>query len=122
MDSSAAASGRRVAAGALSFWVEQGGSGPPLVLIAGLGYASWCWLELRQQLGDSCALTAFDNRGTGRTDKPAGPYSIELLADDVAALLRFLHLDSAHVLGHSMGGYIAQTFALRHPERVRSLV
>ena len=116
------APGRRVLAGALSLYVEQGGSGPPLVLIAGLGYASWCWLELRGELARDASITAFDNRGTGRSDKPAGPYSIEMLADDVAALMRFLKLDTAHVLGHSMGGYIAQTFALRHPERLRSLI
>src|SRR6185503_8270987 len=122
MESSTAASGRRVLAGALSLHVEQGGSGPPLVLIAGLGYASWCWLELRAELSHDASITAFDNRGTGRSDKPAGPYSIEMLADDVAALMRFLKLDTAHVLGHSMGGYIAQTFALRHPERLRSLI
>lgn len=122
MDSVANASGRRLTAGALSFWVEQSGRGPPLLLIAGLGYASWCWQELRAELKGAIALTAFDNRGVGRSDKPAGPYSIDLLADDAAAVLDAAGLEDAHVLGHSMGGYIAQTLALRHPKRVSSLI
>jgi len=118
-----AAGGRRLRAGALTFWVEQGGSGPPLLLIAGLGYATWCWQELRAELGDdAAAVLTFDNRGTGRSDQPAGPYSMAMLADDAAAVLDAVGLADAHVLGHSMGGYIAQTLALRHPGKVRSLI
>lgn len=111
-----------VRAGVLSLWHESEGSGPPLLLIAGLGYASWCWTELRERLAGRAEVHVFDNRGTGRSDKPAGPYSIAMLADDTAALLAALGLDSVHVLGHSMGGYIAQALALRHPGRVRSLL
>ena len=117
----AGSAGRR-RAGEWSFWVEQSGSGPPLLLIAGLGYASWCWHELRAELGDAAATIAFDNRGTGRSDKPAGPYSMALLADDAAAVLDAVGLADAHVLGHSMGGYIALTLALRHPRKIRSLI
>ncbi len=79
--------GRLVAAGGLNLWVEQGGAGTAVLLIAGLGYASWCWHELRSALGTGFALTSFDNRGAGRSDKPAGPYSIAALADDAAAVL-----------------------------------
>lgn len=114
--------GRRVAAGGVSLWVEREGDGVPLLLIAGLGYACWCWRELREALRGEADVVAFDNRGAGRSDKPDGPYSIALLADDAAAVLEAEGLRDAHVLGHSMGGYIAQTLALRHPERVRSLV
>jgi 3-oxoadipate enol-lactonase len=120
---SAPAAGRLLAANGVQLWVEPGlGAQPPVLLIAGLGYASWCWQELRANLGDALALTAFDNRGTGRSDKPAGPYSIELLADDAAAVIDALGLPPLAVLGHSMGGYIALTLALRHPRKVRSLV
>lgn len=111
-----------VRAGALTLWLEREGAGPPLLLIAGLGYASWCWTELRERLRGAAEILAFDNRGTGRSDKPAGPYSIAMLADDAAALLDAAGLASAHVLGHSMGGYIAQALALRHPAKVRSLL
>lgn len=115
--------GRLVAANGVQLWVEPGaGAGPPVLLIAGLGYATWCWHELRAQLGGELALTAFDNRGAGRSDKPPGPYSIAQLADDAAAVLDGVGLASAAVLGHSMGGYIALTLALRHPRKVRSLV
>lgn len=117
-----AAGGRRLRAGGLSLWVEQGGSGPSLLLIAGLGYSTWCWQELRAELGDAATVVAFDNRGTGRSDRPAGPYSMALMADDAAAVLDAAGLADAHVLGHSMGGYIALTLALRHPGRVRSLI
>jgi len=112
----------RLRAGALSLWVEQAGAGPPLLLIAGLGYASWCWYELGAELGRAAATLAFDNRGTGRSDKPAGPYSMAMMADDVAAVMAAVGLADAHVLGHSMGGYIAQNLALRHPDKVRSLI
>src|SRR5687768_8962267 len=117
-----AAGGRRLRAGALNVWVEQAGAGPPLLLIAGLGYATWCWHDLQRALAADATTLAFDNRGAGRSDKPAGPYSIPLLADDAAAVLDAAGLRDAHVLGQSMGGYIALTLALRHPARVRSLV
>lgn len=122
MDATSAAAGRRLAAGGISLWVETAGQGAPLLLIAGLGYASWCWHELRGALGAGLTTIAFDNRGTGRSDKPDGPYSIGLLADDAAAVLEALGLAGAHVLGHSMGGYIALTLARAHPRKVRSLV
>jgi 3-oxoadipate enol-lactonase len=114
--------GLSLRAGGLSFWVEQDRGGTPLLLIAGLGYASWCWQELRAELRGAAAPLAFDNRGTGRSDKPPGPYSIEMLADDAAAVLHAAGHDSAHVLGHSMGGYVALTLALREPGAVRSLI
>ena len=120
---SATAAGRFVDAGGARLWVEPGaGGGPPVLLIAGLGYASWCWHELRERLGGELALTAFDNRGAGRSDKPAGPYAIAQLADDAAAVIDALGHPAVAVLGHSMGGYIALTLALRHPGKVRSLV
>ena len=117
-----AAGGRRLRAGALEFWIEQAGAGPPLLLIAGLGYATWCWQDLQRALERDAATLAFDNRGTGRSDKPAGPYTLPMMADDAAAVLEAAGVRDAHVLGQSMGGYIALTLALRHPDRVRSLI
>jgi len=115
-------SGELVKVGAISLWVEREGAGDPLVMITGLGYATWCWQELRAALRHRWDLLAYDNRGTGRSDKPAGPYSIEMLADDAAAVMQAAGVTRAHVLGHSMGGYISLTLALRHPARVRSLM
>ena len=67
-------------------------------------------------------MLAFDNRGTGLSAKPPGPYTIEELADDAASVLDARGLERADVYGHSMGGFIALTLALRRPELVRSLV
>jgi pimeloyl-ACP methyl ester carboxylesterase len=110
-----------------SLWIEQSSSGQPgqaapVLMISGLGYSSWCWADLRQALSPDYRVVTFDNRGTGRSDKPPGPYSIPMMADDAARVLDQCEISEAHVIGHSMGGYIAQTLALRHPQRVRSLV
>lgn len=107
--------------GDISLHVEQAGQGEPLLLISGLGYSSWCWQELREALAPQFRVITFDNRGTGRSDKPAGPYSIAMLADDAAQVLDHCGIARAQVMGHSMGGYVALTLALRHPEKVRSL-
>lgn len=105
-----------------SLWIEQTGQGEPVLMISGLGYSSWCWAELRQALSPDYRVVTFDNRGTGRSDKPPGPYSIPMMADDAARVLDECGISAAQVIGHSMGGYIAQTLALRHPRRVRSLL
>lgn len=107
--------------GNVALHVEDGGDGAPVLMITGLGYAVWCWSQLRERLQALFRIITFDNRGTGRSDKPAGPYSMELMADDAAAVLAHAGVDRAHVVGHSMGGYIALTLALRHPRLVRSL-
>jgi pimeloyl-ACP methyl ester carboxylesterase len=101
--------------------VEERGSGdPPVLLIQGLGYSH---AGFRHQLGAFDRRTiAFDNRGTGLSSKEPGPYSMELFADDAVAVLDALGVSKAHVLGVSMGGFIAQVLALRAPDRVRSLV
>jgi len=67
-------------------------------------------------------VIAFDNRGAGRSDKPVMDYSIRLFADDTAGLMEALGIQNAHILGISMGGYIAQELALHHPDKVRSLL
>jgi 3-oxoadipate enol-lactonase len=93
-----------------------------LVLVTGLGYAMWCWQPQLPAFAAQRRVVALDNRGTGRSPKPPGPYSIAGMADDVAAVMDRYDIESAAVLGHSMGGYIAQELALRRPSRVRSLV
>ncbi len=107
--------------GEVELWVEQAGSGPALLLISGLGYSNWCWQDLQSQLSPELHVISFDNRGTGRSEKAPAPYSIAMLAHDAAGVLDALGISSAHVLGHSMGGYIALQLAQLHPQKVASL-
>jgi len=107
--------------GAKIYWDEQG-SGAPLLLIMGLGYPSKAWYRTRPVLAQQYRTIALDNRGVGESDMPQGPYSIPLMASDAAAVLDAAGEESAHIFGISMGGMIAQEFALEYPRRVRSLI
>jgi pimeloyl-ACP methyl ester carboxylesterase len=100
---------------------EETGEGDPLLLIMGFGMPGDAWLGSLPFLHGFRAIY-YDNRGTGRSDKPAGPHTIVQMADDAAGLLDHLGIARAHVYGVSMGGMIAQELVLRHPARVRSLV
>jgi 3-oxoadipate enol-lactonase len=114
--------GQHVRGGDLDIWVEQSGQGPDVLLIGGLGDTVESWQFQLDGLADRYRLTAFDNRGAGRTAMPEGPATVEVMADDAAAVLRALGISSAHVAGFSGGSIIAQELALRHPQLVRSLV
>ncbi len=107
--------------GARIYWDEQG-SGDPILLIMGLGYPSYLWHRTRPTLKERYRTIALDNRGSGQSDAPPGPYSIALMASDAAAALDAAGVERAHVFGLSMGGMIAQEFALQYPARVRSLI
>jgi pimeloyl-ACP methyl ester carboxylesterase len=113
---------RFVTANDLEIYVEQVGQGPDALLIGGLGDTVESWQFQLDGLADRYRLTAFDNRGAGRTAMPEGPLSVEAMADDAAAVLRGLDIPRAHVAGFSGGSIIAQELALRHPDLVRSLV
>ncbi len=106
----------------IELYYEEHGSGDPLLLIMGLAADSTAWMFQLPDFSAHYRTIVFDNRGVGRSDKPAGPYSIHQMADDAAGLLAALGIARAHVVGVSMGGMIAQELALRHPQRVRSLV
>ena len=96
-------------------------SGPPVLLIQGLGTDKHGWDLQRLALAPKYRTIALDNRGSGRSDKPFGEYSLEQMADDAIAVLDQAGIESAHVVGASMGGAISQVLALNYPERVRSL-
>ena len=98
---------------------EESGEGYPLLLLTGLGYAIWSWQRQLPDWTPRFRCIAVENRGTGRSPKPPGPYSIEEMTDDAAEALDGRR---AHVAGFSMGGYLAQTVALRHPQLVERLV
>ena len=106
----------------IDLYYEVHGSGEPVLLIEGLGYSSWMWYKQIPALSRKYQVVLFDNRGAGNTDKPNSEYTIEIMADDAAGLLRTLGTGPVHVLGISLGGFIAQELALRHPDLVRSLV
>lgn len=102
--------------------VEVAGSGDTLLLLTGIGYATWAWQRQLPEFSRRYRTVAFDSRGVGRSDKPDERYTIELCAEDALAVLDAVGSRPAHVLGFSMGGYVALTLALRHPDAVRSLV
>jgi 3-oxoadipate enol-lactonase len=98
------------------------GEGEPLLLIQGLSGNHLHWGEdFLGLLQPHFETIIYDHRGIGRSARTEGPFTIADLADDAAGLLDALDVDSAHVLGISMGGMTAQEFALRHPDRLRTL-
>ena len=109
-------------ANGIKIYYEIHGKGDPLVLIMGLRRNAEWWYCQIPALPEHFKVIAFDNRGAGRSDKPRMDYSIRLFADDTAALMEALDIKSAHVLGISMGGYIAQELAINYPDKVRSLI
>lgn len=107
--------------GTTIYWEEQG-SGEPLLLVMGLGVTLEGWNRLGPILATRYRTILFDNRGTGRSSVPPGPYAIDTMADDAAAVLDAAGVGRADVFGVSMGGMIAQELALRHPNRIASLI
>jgi 3-oxoadipate enol-lactonase len=101
---------------------ERSGSGPPLLAIMGMSGTALHWGEpFLGALRDDFEVIVYDHRGVGASSRLEGALTIVQLAEDAAGLLAALELDSAHVLGISMGGMVAQELALAHPERVRTL-
>ena len=106
----------------LGFDVRGRPGAPPVLMLQGLGADRTVGVLQRVWLSPRFRTIGLDNRGVGRSDKPQGRYHLEEMADDAVRVLDECGVDSAHVIGHSMGGVIAQFLALRHPERVDSLV
>jgi 3-oxoadipate enol-lactonase len=101
---------------------EERGDGAPLLLIQGIGYGRWSWAPIVPALAERYRVLWFDNRGIGDSDKPEGPYTARLMADDARQVLDEAGAGRAHVLGASLGGMIAQELAAGTPERVDKLV
>lgn len=106
----------------LSLYYETHGSGQPLLMVAGLASDSQSWQNVIPSLSARFQVIVFDNRGVGRTQPMNEFASIANMANDCVHLLDFLGIAKAHVLGHSMGGFIAQKLAICHPERISSLI
>jgi len=111
-----------IRANGVELYYETHGEGPPLVLVAGLASDSQSWLPILPGLAAEHTVIVFDNRGAGRTTPADAEITISLLADDCATLIEGLGHRRAHVLGHSMGGLVAQSLAVRHPETVDRLI
>src|SRR5688572_17794926 len=98
------------------------GSGEPLLLISGLAQSSVVWAPIVPLLRDRFTCITFDNRGTGRSSVPEGPYRIDDMADDVAGLLEHLDCGPVSAVGWSLGGSVLQSLLIRHGERLRRAV
>jgi pimeloyl-ACP methyl ester carboxylesterase len=108
--------------GDINIYYEVHGKGEALVLIMGYTANTAWWFRQVPAFSRQYRVVAFDNRGSGQSDKPDAPYTMEMMAGDLAELLEAIGINAAHLFGVSMGGMIAQHFALRYPERVRSLI
>ena len=104
----------------IDYAVDGNPEGPTVLLLEGLGYGRWMWRWLAEALADDYEVLRPDNRGTGDSDAPEGPYTAAEMAADAAAVLDDRDADAAHVCGASMGGMIAQELALAD-DRVASL-
>lgn len=112
----------KVSVGDTELHYERAGSGEPLLLIQGMSGTHVSWGEpFRGLLEEGFDVVAFDNRGIGLSERISEPFTIAEMAEDTAELLDRLEIESAHVVGISMGGMIAQELALVRPERLRSL-
>jgi pimeloyl-ACP methyl ester carboxylesterase len=103
-------------------YYEVHGQGQPLVLIPGFATGQWIWYKQVPELSKHYKTIIFDNRGVGRSNSAPYPYSFQKMAQDIINLLDLLKIKKAHILGASMGGFIAQILALHYPERVSSLI
>jgi 3-oxoadipate enol-lactonase len=101
---------------------ELRGSGEPLLMIHGLGYDRFGWGPLPDLLAEDFTVVLLDNRGVGESDAPEGPYSVTQLVEDAVAVLDAAGIERTHLFGVSLGGYVAQEFALSHPDRLVKLV
>jgi 3-oxoadipate enol-lactonase len=95
---------------------------PALVLIGGWASYRWIWFRQIPTFEKKYRCVVFDNRGAGKSSKPDYPYTIEMMSADTVGLMNVLNIETAHILGISMGGLIAQQIAISYPEKVRSLI
>jgi pimeloyl-ACP methyl ester carboxylesterase len=112
----------KVSVNDLKLYYEIEGDGAPVVLIPGFAAGRWIWFKQTAEFARNFRVIIFDPRGVSASDKPEGPQTITLLADDIAHLLQTIGFESAHIVGASFGGFVAQEFALKYPAMTRKLV
>jgi 3-oxoadipate enol-lactonase len=111
----------KVTANGISITYEVQGTGDPLILIPYLAADHACYAFQVAEYAKHFTCVSIDPRGAGETDAPPGPYSTELFAQDVAAVMQALGIDRAHVAGLSLGAAVGMWLAVKYPERVLSL-
>lgn len=99
---------------------EIHGKGEPIVFITGFNGDRTIWSNIVDHYAENYQVIIIDNRGSGESDSPDMPYTIEMMADDTAGLCKALGIDSCHFIGVSMGGAITQMLAFKYPQLVRS--
>jgi len=113
----------KIKVGGVNLYYEVHGDGFPLLMIQGLSENVYWWDNpMIEELAKHFKTIIFDNRGVGRSDNLVGDISIEMMALDVIGLMDALNINQAHILGHSLGGMIAQEIALKFPQRIKKLV
>ncbi len=109
-----------------NLYFESNGAGEPLVLIPGFASGAWSWFKQTEELSKDFRVVTFDPYGVGKSKSPnnrgKGNSSLEVFAEDVLGLLDALEIEKAHIVGASFGGFVAQEFALKFPERLNKLV
>ena len=113
---------RRVNVGDSEIHVEITGSGPALLLGAGLGGRGIFWAKQIQEFAKHFRVITHDHRGCGKSSPGKIVHGVGHMADDLLAVMDALHIDSAHMAGHSTGGAICQHIALKHPARINRIV
>jgi len=106
----------------IDLYYEVHGEGEPLVFINGWFMPLGLFYPLVPIFAQEYQVITFDNRGAGKSDAPEGPYSLEIMAQDLAGLLEVIGIKKAHFLGHSMGARIAEEMALSFPDKVSSII
>ena len=104
----------------ISYKIE--GQGEPLIMIMGFTASRSGWVSQTPYFRKYYKVITFDNRGVGKSDKPPGPYSTKMMAEDTIKLMDYLGIEKANIMGASMGGMIAQELAINYPQRVIKLV
>lgn len=98
------------------------GNGEPVLLVHGFGAKKESWIAQTGPLAEHFKVIRFDNRGAGKSDRPDVPYTMEIFADDIYALLNYLEIEKTHIIGWSLGGMIVQNFVLKYPQCVNKMV
>lgn len=103
----------------INLYYELRGEGPTIVFLSGFSTNRETWRNYSERFSSHYQTLIFDNRGSGESDAPPPPYTIEMMSEDTAQLMDHLEISQAYMVGSSMGTAIIQTLALYHPEKIK---
>ena len=106
----------------ISYEIQGKDDGIPLILVSGFALKKEMWIAMAGPLSENFKVITFDNRGCGKSDRPEGPYTLDMFADDIIGLMDYLKVDKANVMGYALGAMIVMHFALKYPDRINKLV